>query len=272
MALLQVTTNVEEAIRQLDKRVQLLTDRNIGYMAARAMTRSAQAAQQQLKQQMPRFIQGGPTPFTQNSTYVRFAKPSDLSVEVGFKQFASKGTPAGRYLQPMAGGGPRRAKSTELQLQRKGLLRVGEYIVPTDVHPVRLNKYGNLTGGTYTQLLSRLGGLGEQGYTGNVSNAAASQAKRRQRDYFLGAPGGLPRGIQARVGPKPKGNPGGKGRPMTAGLPRGFHTVFYITRQPSYRATFPISQILTQGFERSWKFELQAAFAAELASKAGIRL
>jgi hypothetical protein len=272
MALLAVRTDVAQAISQLDKRVQLLTDRNVAYMAARAMTRSAQAAQTDLKQAMPRFIRGGPTPFTQNSTYVRFAKPTDLSVEVGFKQFASKGTPAGRYLQPMAGGGGRRNKSSELQLQRKGLLRVGEYIVPADVTPLRLNSYGNLTGGTYTQLLSRLGGFGEQGYTANVSRAAASQAKRRQRDYFLGQPGGLPRGIQARVGPRPKGNPGGIGRPVTSNLPRGFHTVFYITGQPRYKATFPIRDLLSQGFERSWRVELQAAFAAELAGKTGIRL
>jgi hypothetical protein len=258
MALLQVTTNVEEAIRQLDKRVQLLTDRNVAFMAARAMTRSAQAAQTKLKQDMSRFIDR-PTSFTLNSTYVRFAKPTNLSVEVGFKQFASKGTPAGRYLQPMAGGGGRPLKSSERQLQSRGLLPTGRYLVPTGVTPLRLNQYGNLSGSSYTQVISRLGGFGQQGYTANVSRSAASQAKRRQRDYFIGRPGGLPLGIYARLGKRPKGG----------GLPRGFHTVFYITRQPNYRATFPISQLLSDAYGQAWPIELRAAFQAELVRRLG---
>jgi hypothetical protein len=260
MALLQINTNLEQAINQLDSRVKLLTDRNLRYMAARAMTRSAQAAQSRLKQDMPRFIDQ-PTPFTLNSTFVRYAKPADLTVEVGFKQFASKGTPAGRYLQPMAGGGGRPLKSSERQLQSRGLLPAGRYLVPTGVSPLRLNQYGNLSASSYTQVISRLGGFGEQGYTANVSRSAASQAKRRQRDYFIGRPGGLPLGVYARVGKRPK----------SGGLPRGFHTVFYVTRQPSYRASFPISQLLSDAYGQAWPIELRAAFQAELAARLGGR-
>lgn len=258
MSLLAVSIDVQSEVSRLGKQVSLLTDRNLSFMVARAMTRSAQAAQETLKRDMPRFIDR-PTPFTLNSTYVRFAKPSNLSVEVGFRQFAPKGTPAGRYLEPMAAGGGRRLKSSERQLQAAGVLPAGRFLVPTGVTPLRLNQYGNLTGGTYTQVVSRLRGFGQQGYTANVSRSARSQAKRRERDYFVGRPGGLPLGVYARLGK----------RPANGGLARGFHTVFYITRQPQYRATFPIRQILSDGFEQAWPRELRQAFSAEVASKLG---
>jgi len=240
-------TNIEEELKLLGNKVNLLTSRNISYMVARAMTETAKEAQKVLKQSMSRYIEDGPVPFTVNSTFVRFAKPSDLSVEVGFKQFASKGTAAGRYLQPMAAGGTRPAKSTERQLRNAGLLRPSEFIVPADVTPLKLNNYGNITGGKYTQMLSRLKSFGEQGYQANI----ASNASKEKRNYFIGTPGGLPRGIYARVGRKK----------------RGFHTVFYITRAPKYSQTFPIVDILNAAYAKAWKSQLQTAFSAELGSR-----
>jgi hypothetical protein len=77
------------------------------------------------------------------------------------------------------------------------------------------------------QVLSQLRGFGEQGYTANRKAGTAS-------NYFIGEPGGLPRGIYARVGPKK----------------RGFHTAFYITRQPRYDATFPVRDILQRKFSQ----------------------
>ena len=246
--------DIQDNLAAVASKLGQLTDRQVRYVVARAMTDAAKAAQQELKQVTPRYIDR-PVPFTLNSTYVRFASPSKLVVEVGFKEFASKGTPAGKYLQPMISGGGRRLKSTERQLQSRGLLPTGSYIIPTGVYPLRLNQYGNLSGGTYTQVLSRLRGFGEQGYTANVSGSARSQAKRRERDYFIGRPGGLPLGIYARVGR----------RPRSGGLPQGFHTVFYVTRQPRYSPTFPVPHILESTFTRSFSVLLQSGLQAELA-------
>lgn len=240
-------TNIEEELKLLGNKVNLLTSRNISYMVARAMTETAKDAQKELKRNMANYIEDGPVSFTTNSTFVRFAKPSNLSVEVGFKQFASKGTAAGRYLQPMAAGGTRPAKSTERQLRNAGLLRSGEFITPANVTPLKVNAYGNITGSQYTKLLSILKAFGEQGYQANI----ASDAPQIKRKYFIGTPGGLPRGIYARVGRKK----------------RGFHTVFYITRQPKYSPTFPIADILNAAYAKSWKTQLQTAFSAELASR-----
>lgn len=210
---------------------------NLDKDTARAMTLAAYDSRDHLKAVTPRYVDR-PTKWTTNAVFVQPAKPGNLAARFGFKDTAVKGTPAAKYLQPMVAGQPRALKRSERALQATGVLRGYEYITPADVHPLRLNAYGNLTGATYTQVLSRLGGLREQGSLGNVSGARRSQRKRRESDYFVGEPGGLPRGIYARVGP----------RPRNGGLARGFHTVFYITRQPRYQATFPVQQILSKKF------------------------
>lgn len=226
---------------------------NLDKHTAAAMTFAGFDAQNALKAQMSRYV-NSPTKWTQNSTFVKRATPATLAVTIGFKEWASKGTPAANYLQPMVAGEPRRQKSTERQLSSAGIIRSGEFIVPTGVYPLKLNAYGNLPASTYTQVLSRLKALGGagQGYTGSATSSTRSRGRRAQADYFIAAPGGLPRGIQARVGPRPKGT-GGKsspqgGRPVTSNLPRGFHTVFYITKQPHYRATFPVPRIIESTF------------------------
>ena len=210
---------------------------NLDKDTAKAMTLAAYDSRDHLKAVTPRYIDR-PTKWTTNAVFVQPAKPGNLTARFGFKDTAVKGTPAAKYLQPMVAGKPRDLKRSERAMQATGVLRANEYITPADVHPLSLNAYGNLSAATYTQVLSRLGGLREQGSLGNVSTSSRSQRKRRQSDYFVGEPGGLPRGIYARVGP----------RPRNGGLARGFHTVFYITRQPRYQATFPVQQILSKKF------------------------
>ena len=250
------SSELQQAINKLG----MLTEKNIRFVVANAMTTASKAAQAELQTAMRsgRFIDN-PTPFTINSTYVRFARASDLTTEVGFKQFAVKGTPAGRYLQHMVTGGPREAKRSEFRLRSSGIIGGSRFLVPTGVTPLKLNQYGNLPPSTYTQVLSRLKAFNTAGATQNVSRAAASQAKRQQRDYFLGRPGGLPEGIYARVGRRPK----------RGGLPRGFHTVFYITGQPNYKPTFPIPSILNDAYERTFKATLPTLIDAELLRKFG---
>jgi hypothetical protein len=148
----------------------------------------------------------------------------------------------------MVGGGRRSEKRSEAAMQAKGVLRAGEYIVPAEsrpnggVYPLKLNQYGNVPGPAMVRILSRIGGLREQGATQNVSGARRSQRKRRESDFFVGTPGGLPRGIYARVGP----------RPRNGGPPRGFHTIFHITRQPRYEPQFPVRDILAKKFSEKF--------------------
>ncbi len=249
---LDIKSELPTAIRWTDA-----ITKQLPWAIAKAMTESAKKAQVALKAQTPRYVDR-PTRFTMNSTFVRFASPKKLEAWVGFKDFAPKGTPAAKYLQPMVGGGTRVQKATERQLSAAGVLPSGSFIVPTGVTPLKLNAYGNLAGSTYTQVLSRLKAFGQQGYTANVSGAKRSQSKRSQRDYFVGTPGGLPLGIYARLGKRPKGG----------GLPRGFHTAFYVTRQPRYQPTFPVQKILDSTYRNTFGPHLRSALERELAYQA----
>ena len=222
---------------------------------AKAMTHGARQAEKAVKAQSPRKIDR-PTRWTMNSVFVAPAKPSQLRVAVGFKDYAVKGTPAAKYLEPIVSGGDRQAKGAENLLRRTQVIPPSSFIVPTGVTPLKLDQYGNIGGSRMVQVLSRLKSLREAGSTGNVTGSKRSQGKRSQRDYFTGRPGNLPFGIYARIGRKPKGN-SAEGRPMTVGLPRGFHTVFYVTRQaPRYRVSFQADKILAGAFTTNYQSEL----------------
>ena len=102
---LQLTTDIPQKVGRL----ALLTDMQFRFAVAAAMTAAAKAADSKIRNDMSRYIDR-PTLFTAESTYVSFANPNKLSAEVGFKQFATNGTPAGRYLSAMSRGGDRPAK------------------------------------------------------------------------------------------------------------------------------------------------------------------
>ena len=101
---LDIQSELPKAIRWTDAMTKQLP-----WMIAKAMTESSKKAQAAVKAQAQQKIQGGPTPFTRNSTFVKFASPRKLESSVGFKDFAPKGTPAAKYLQPIVAGEPRRA-------------------------------------------------------------------------------------------------------------------------------------------------------------------
>ena len=222
---------------------------------ADAMTASARAAERAIKAQAPNKI-NSPTRWTMNSVFVKPANARNLAIAVGFKDYAVKGTPAAKYLEPIATGKARTTKGFERLLQKSGIINSNQYAIPTGAYPLKLDSYGNIPGSKYVQVLSRLKALGQQGYTANATNTKRSQSKRASADFFAGTPGGA-RGIFGRVGPKPKGNPGGIGRPVTTGLKRGFHTVFSVTNvQPKYRLNFNTGLILEKTFENVYKTQL----------------
>jgi hypothetical protein len=219
---------------QMAVRLATITNR-LPSTLARSMTFAARDAEQELKRRTPQFVDR-PTRWTLNSTFLKPATTERLEVRFGFKDFAFKGTPAAQYLQPMVAGEPRGPKRFERQLQRTGLIRPGEYLTPTGLSPLRFNAYGNIPGSAITQVISRIGGFGQQGYTANRSNSPRSTSKRRQRDFFIGAPGPYDRAIYARVGTRQ----------------RGFVPVFNITSQPRYDKRFPVRSILEQTFSKKF--------------------
>ena len=149
-----------------------------------------------------------PVPFTLNST---FTVQRGLELDVGIKdekalkgKNSGKGNPAARYLFPPIGMGSGRAYDTQFTqyLRNRNLIKNSDYPIPATSHPlVRVNKYGNVTQGTYGATKKALGktrsSKGQQGFAGG-------NAKIGDRRVFAlkENKGKLRRGIYREIGDK----------------------------------------------------------------------
>lgn len=238
---LKITTNIPEKVGKL----ALLTDLQFRYAVAQAMTDSAKAGQKAITDSMSRYIDR-PTPFTQRSTYVSFANPNKLRAEVGFKQFATKGTPAGKYLSAMARGGDRSQKRSETILRNAGAIGRSQYIVPR--REWQGDPYGNVPRGTMTMVLSQLKAFNTAGATLNASNSARSRRKRETAGQFFMSRSG--RAILYRP-------PGGDSRDV--------ETAFMVLDDaPNHEKRFPIVRLLNEEIARSYPRHIRSSLEREL--------
>ena len=238
---LKITTNIPEKVGKL----ALLTDLQFRYAVAQAMTDSAKAGQKAITDSMSRYIDR-PTPFTQRSTYVSFANPTRMRAEVGFKQFATKGTPAGKYLSAMARGGDRSHKRSESVLRNAGAIGRSQYIVPR--REWQGDPYGNVPRGTMTMVLSQLKAFNTAGATLNASNSARSRRKRETAGQFFMSRSG--RAILYRP-------PGGDSRDV--------ETAFMVLDDaPNHEKRFPIVRLLNEEIARSYPRHIRSSLEREL--------
>jgi hypothetical protein len=239
---LSITTDIPEKIGKL----ALLTEKQFRYAVAQAMTDSAKAGQKAITNSMARYIDR-PTPFTTKSTYVSFANPNRMRAEVGFKQFATKGTPAGKYLSAMARGGDRSHKRSEGVLRGAGAIGRGQFIVPR--RDWQTDPYGNAHRGTMSMVLSQLKAYqGSLSYM-NASGSARSQRKREAAGQFFMSRSG--RAILYRA-------PGASGRAST-------ETAFMVLDDaPNHEKRFPIVRILNEEVERAYPRLIRSSLERKL--------
>ena len=183
--------NVKSDIKQVTRYLSRVQKKQIPFAAARALQIVGKAAQQEVKKEISRVIDR-PTPFTRNATQVWGYRPGikitslstlkrNPTVTVMLRDEASGGTAPAKYLEPLLTGGPRRHKRFERALIRAGVMRQNEYAVPGD--DIRLNKFGNLTKGTITSMLSQVRANPDP-YQ-NATNSTRSKRSRRARAYFV---------------------------------------------------------------------------------------
>ena len=126
-----------------------------------------------------------PTPYTLSSIRLDKATASKLVAEIGPRLEAGKGTPASKYLGPEIWGGERNEKRSERALQRTGILPQGMYTVPGQ--GAKLDAYGNITRGTYQQILSWFDSaeskLGRTMNMGDKGRAKAMKGTRTKWGY-----------------------------------------------------------------------------------------
>jgi hypothetical protein len=246
---LKLTTDIPAKAGKL----ALLTDLQFRFAVAQAMTDAAKAGDRKIRSDMSRYIDR-PTPFTVNSTYISFANPNRMRAEVGFKQFAAKGTPAGKYLSAMARGGDRSHKRSETILRLAGAIGPDQYITPSKENGWAGDPYGNLPRGTYTMMISQLKAFGGSLSYLNASNSKRSQRKRARAGQFFMSRSG--RAILYR-------SPGG-GRDNT-------ETAFMVLDQaPNHERRFPIVALLNAEVAREYPRLIKSSLEKELA-RAGFR-
>lgn len=287
------TLQIDAAQRQI-----LSTYGQLEWVVARAMTTAAKAAKAEVAKQILPMIQGGPTPWTRRGLIATFASPQNLSTFVGFQHgageigdqgqatFKGGGTPSGRYMELQTSGGDRRPKSTELRLQRAGILRDGQYLVPfSNNKAIKVDARGNVSGAQYTQVLSRLramqaAGSGQDAPVGKGSRGRSGR-KRGSNDFFLlrgdsSGPtrwqlGSDPLAIVKRDGPGPKGGTGRgthqRGRPQTVGYKRGYVSAFAVIDQPNYERRLPINRVILDAYHSAFGVAFQKGYEAELAEQ-----
>lgn len=259
MAGFEIKSNVEGLLGFTGK----LFYNQIPYATARALTRTAQGAQQAIRAEM--MVQfDRPTPYTLNSTYVKSATKIDLVARVWIKDDTSKGTPASKYIGPQVFGGERHLKRFERALQARGLLPPGTVAVPGSA--VTLDQYGNVSRGLIIEVLSYLQSFGEQGYRANMSERRRDRMVRggdgvRGYSYFvlLKREGKLPPGIYRRVA---YGND-----PRIAHLAQGgAKPVFVFVRQPAYKKRLPFEDVARRVAEERFEVEFGRAFDEAVAT------
>jgi hypothetical protein len=232
------------ALQRLDSRVRLLTDQNLRYAAAKALTGAAQAAQAALKQATPRYIDK-PTRWTLNGTYVRFARADTLEAEVGFRSDAQgRGNAAGRYLLPIVKGTTPKLKGADLAASKIARETRGAVLVPARGSGL-VNSSGNVPLSKYATILGQARQGGGQYFVGPVKRGSSVKAVFERKVGFIG---------------------------RTSTLETNTRRLFTIDPNPKVRRPqFPVRQVLRQGFEQAWRGQIQASVQAELVRRLGGR-
>ena len=192
--MLSIRAGRGEAIRVSDlieHDISLLSGltKQVDFALVLALTRTAQRVKEALIAEMKSAFDR-PTPHTLKSLHVQPATKRSMEAGVWITDEAVKGVPAVNYLYPQTHGGSRKDKSTEVALRRYGHLPNGMQAVPGE--GARLNKYGNITGGRYSKILSSLRIQWKDSQQNRNSDKAGSM--------FVGRPGGAPLGVWERAG------------------------------------------------------------------------
>jgi hypothetical protein len=231
-----VQADMSQAIKRLDD----LQRRHIPFATAKALAKTAQIVQKELKAEMGRVFDR-PTRFTLSSLRVKPATKQRLEAMVYFKD-TPKGTSAGDYLKPQIHGGGRVLKRFELHLQRAGILAPGFYAVPGQ--GARLNASGNMSPGQITQILS---GIKAHPDVYARSSKASGRRNPAPLAYFVSRGGHLPYGVYQRVGATVR-------------------PVMIFIRSPNYKVRFKFGDVAQKTAAKHFPIEFRRALKDALAT------
>lgn len=218
---------IEWSSQDLASVIDTLAQKQMRFAVALALTRTAQRVKAAEYASMKEVFDR-PTNFTLNSLMLRPATKARQNAHVWFKDFAPKGTPAAKYLQPQVFGGTRSNTRFEGALRHAGVLGPREFAIPARGAP--RDAHGNVQRGLYQKIMSDL-----------AASRDASQNSKGQAKYFVGTVGSA-HGVF---------------------FPKSRHEVkllFIFTGEPHYEPRFPFFAIA----ERVQSAEYATAFTQAL--------
>jgi hypothetical protein len=254
--------NVKADVKGLTKELNRIQRKQIPFATANAINDTAVDVRTALYHKMNAVFHK-PTSFTvprniekasnrQGSLYMMHAKKGRLSAKIFVKDGSTLGVRAIRWLEPQIKGGARHFKGSERALRGKGVIGGNKFITPStkSAHgSVSLNKFGNVTKGMMTKILS-----------GVSAGFFAGTSSRQSTSYFAMRLGGKgsETGIWQRTGATHPRKWGKRGR---------LKKLFNVTDTPSYRPRLPfdavgrkaIAKNFEPNFERQMKHALRTA-------------
>lgn len=243
-------TNITAQWDSRDVRVLLgaLAPRQWAFTTAVALTRTGQHVKAAEEAAIERSFDR-PTQWTKRGLFLEKATIARPTARVWFKDFAPKGTAAGKYLMPQVHGGERSDKRFERSLQRSSWLSKGRQLAPASGVRGQLDAHGNVPRGIYTRILSQLRASADA--TQNQTGRSGKRGRRSGREqYFYGNPGGKGRGVWVRL-------PGGR---VLGGRMRSTIAPLFLEQRPhTYRPRFAFFDIAERVAGKHYQAEFASA-------------
>lgn len=190
MIAIKVKHNFSDTLKMLDSKVL----KQIPYATSKALNALALTAKKEVEAQIKSKFDR-PTPFTLNSTYIKFSTKHNLTARIFIKdRELAKSKALSESIGHEFSGGQRIRKRLESWLTHAGYISSNEYVAPGE--GAKLDAYGNMSRGQIQQILSQLSaGPDAASYR---SGSARSKAKRAAAGYFWSRGGKLKRGVWQR--------------------------------------------------------------------------
>jgi hypothetical protein len=228
-------------IDELNRQVSLTYQKQLPFAISKGMNAALFDTRKTIIGQMESIFHK-PVPFTTNSLLVTKTTKQNFEGGIGYKEWASKGTPAFKYLQAQVYGGDRRPKKHEVALRRKGIIGAGKFTVPskhfTDSH-------GNMPGPLVVKMLSGLSAFGEQGYRANIR-----LKKNQVSPFFVGGKNADDRSV---IWYAPDGWASAK-------------PFMFIIDSPKYTARFHFEKLVHDTFGKAFPKRFEEAMAQAIAT------
>lgn len=248
-----VAISVQHDLHKIKAELSKVEREQIPFATAQALTKTAQAAQAAVKQEMSSVFDR-PTPFTLNSTFVKPATKANLEAQVYLKDEGNKaGGSAKVRLEPQLVGGQRAFKRMEGALRHAGLLGNSEQAVPGAA--AELDAYGNMSRGQIVQILAYFKAFPESGYKANTT-----QAKKDK----------MAKGTKTKMGVRYFLKRDGRGRGIYKATQTGFGSaiqpVLMFVRRAQYRRRLDMPGVVSRTVTREFGAWFKAAMAEALRS------